>query len=216
MWLVLKLLQALPARRWKGLVADREFIGAEWFRFLRRKGIRRAVRIRKDTILDELRANEWFDDLQPGQFRMIAEKTCVFGEWMRVVATRSPTGDLVIIATDFGVWETWKLYKLRWSVEGTFGSLKSRGFDLERTGVTQAKRLERLFGLVTLAWLSCLRIGVWRHQTSPIRVLAHGLTAMSLVRYGAEWLRNALRWDPDGLAEILTILISPFSAPGAA
>jgi len=62
MWLVLKLLSALPARRWKGLVADRAFIGAEWFRFLRRQGIRRVVRIRKDTILDDLRADEWFDN----------------------------------------------------------------------------------------------------------------------------------------------------------
>ena len=216
MWVVLKLLKALPARRWKGLVADREFIGADWFRFLRRQGIRRAVRIRKDTVLDELRADEWFSDLQPGQFRMIAEKTLVFGEWMRVVATRSPSGDLVIIATDFGVWETWKLYKLRWSVECTFSSLKARGFDLERTGVTQPKRLERLFGLVVLAWISCLQIGVWLQNFKPIKVLAHGRKAMSLVRSGSERLRNALRWDPDGLAELLTVLISPFSAPGAA
>jgi Transposase DDE domain len=59
MWVVLKLLQALPAVRWKGLVADREFIGAEWFRFLRRQGIRRAVRIRKNTVLDELPAGQW-------------------------------------------------------------------------------------------------------------------------------------------------------------
>jgi hypothetical protein len=29
MWLVLHLLRAFPARRWKGLVADREFIGSE-------------------------------------------------------------------------------------------------------------------------------------------------------------------------------------------
>jgi len=103
MWLVLKLLSALPATRWKGLVADRAFIEAEWLRFLRRQGIRRAVRIGKDTILDDLRADEWFDDLRLGQFRMIAEKTCVFGEWMRIVATKSPAGDLVTITTDFGV-----------------------------------------------------------------------------------------------------------------
>jgi len=216
MWVVLKLLQALPARRWKGLVADREFIGVEWFRFLRRQGIRRAVRIRKDTVLEDLWADEWFDDLQPGGFRMIAERTQVFGEPMRVVATRSSSGDLVIIATDFGVWETWMLYKLRWSVECTFDSLKTRGFDLERTGITQPKRLERLFGLVILAWISLLRVGVWLQERKPIKVLAHGRQAMSLVRYGSERLRNALRWDPAGLAELLTVLISPFSAPGAA
>ncbi|WP_084047240.1 IS4 family transposase [Deinococcus hopiensis] len=212
MWVVSKLLEALPARRWKGLVADREFIGAEWFRFLRRKGIRRAVRICKDTVLEELAAETWFQDLQQGQFRMIAEKTQVFGERMRVVATRSPAGDLVIIATDFGVWETWKLYKLRWSIECTFSSQKMRGFDLERTGVTDKGRLERLFGLVTLAWLSCLRVGVWRHETQPIRVLAHGRRAMSLVRYGSELLHNVLRWVPHQLAEILQVLLRPFSS----
>ncbi|UQN08020.1 hypothetical protein [Deinococcus sp. QL22] len=87
---------------------------------------------------------------------MIAEKTEVFGERMWVVATRSPAGDLVIIATDVGVWETGKLYQLRWSIEWTFSSQQMRGFDLERTGVTDIKRVERLFELVTLAWLSCL------------------------------------------------------------
>ena len=214
MWVVSKLLEALPARRWKGLVADREFIGAEWFRFLRRKGIRPAVRIRKDTVLDGLYADEWFQDLQPGQFRMIAEKTQVFGEYMRVVATRSPAGDLVIIATDFAVWETWKLYKLRWTIECTFSSQKMRGFDLERTGVTDKKRLERLFGLVTLAWLTCLRVGVWRHEIKPIPVLAHGRRAMTLVRYGSELLRNVLRWDPHQLNEILEVLIRPFPPLG--
>jgi hypothetical protein len=44
--LVSRLLKALPAGRWKGWVADREFIGGEWFRFLKRKRIKRAIRIR--------------------------------------------------------------------------------------------------------------------------------------------------------------------------
>ena len=161
------------------------------------QGIRQAVRIQKNTVLDELPAGQWFDNLQPGQFSVVSEATCVFGERMRaaerphrrcsgqeVVATRPPNGDLVIIATNFGVWETWNLYRLRWSVECTFGSYKSRGFDLERAGITDPKRLERLSGLVTLAWLNCLQIGVWRHAVKPIRELAHGRKAMRLVRYG--------------------------------
>ena len=76
------------------------------------------------------------------------------------------------------------------TTECTFSSYKSRGFDLERTGITDPRRLERLFGLVTLAWLSCLRIGVWKHEVKPIRMLAHGRKAMSLVRYGSEHLRS--------------------------
>jgi hypothetical protein len=215
MWLVLKLLQVLPAKRWQGLVADREFIGAEWFRFLRRQGIKRAIRIRHSDMIDDMRGSEWFDHVQHGHFHEIDEKVLVFGEWMRVVATRSPTGDLVIIATDFDARKTWKLYKLRWSVECTFSSMKTRGFDLERTGVWATNRLQRLFGLVTLAWMFCLRLGVWLDQTSPIPVLGHGRKAVSLVRHGAQHLLDALRWKPEQFKRFLELLTRPFCPPGA-
>ncbi|MDV6375340.1 IS4 family transposase, partial [Deinococcus sp. ZS9-10] len=59
-----------------------------------------------------------------------------------------------------------------------------------------------------------LRVGVWRHETKPIRVLAHGRKAMSLVRYGSEELRHVLRWIPERVGKILRILISPFPALG--
>ncbi|MBZ9716185.1 IS4 family transposase [Deinococcus multiflagellatus] len=216
MWLVLKLLQVLPAKRWLGLVADREFIGAEWFRFLRRQGIKRAIRIRHSDMLDDMSGKEWFEHVQHGHFHEIGEKVFVFGELMRVVATRSPTGDLVIIATDFSARKTWKLYKQRWSIECTFSSFKKRGFDLERTGMTERSRLERLFGLVTLAWMFCLRLGVWLSQTCPIPVLKHGRRAVSLVRHGAQHLVDALRWKPKQFMVVLEVLIQAFCPPGAA
>ena len=120
------------------------------------------------------------------------------------------------IATDFSVWDTCVLYRARWSVECTFASLKVRGFDLERTGITRPERLERLFGLVILAWVSCLRVGVWLQAQRPIKVKAHGRAAMSLVRYGAERLCNALRWDLPESGELIRRLATPFHAPGAA
>lgn len=80
-------------------------------------------------------------------------------------------------------------------VECTFGSIKSRGFDLERTGMTDPAALERLFGIVILAWLSCLQIGVYRARERPIRQLAHGRLAMSLIQYAAQFLVDAIRWQ---------------------
>ena len=85
-----------------------------------------------------------------------------------------------------------------------------------RTGVTQSRRLERLFGPTVLAWISVLRVGIWLHGVKPIRVLAHGRQAISVIRYGSERLRNALRWDPDDVAVLFAVLITPFSALGAA
>lgn len=104
----------------------------------------------------------------------------------------------------------------RWNVECTFASLKVRGFDLERTGITRPDQLERLFGLVVLAWISCLRVGVWLQAQVPVKVKAHGRTAMSLVRYGAERLCHALRWNLPELPALIRLLSTPFHAPGAA
>jgi Transposase DDE domain len=122
----------------------------------------------------------------------------------------------VIIATDCGIWKTWDLYQRRWSVECTVASLKTRGFDLERTGVTQSARRERLFGLVILAWVSCLRVGVWLDAVQPMVVKRHGRKAVSVVHDGAERLTNALRWRPDELGQLLRLITTPFPAPGAA
>jgi Transposase DDE domain len=204
--LVKRLLKALPASRWKGLVADREFIGGAWFTFLREQGIKRAIRIRKNAVVDGLRIDEWFSDVREGEVRCLFEQAEVYGEWMQVV----------VIATDFRLQETLALYRKCWSIECTFGSLKTRGFDLERTGITQPVRLERLFGVVVLAWVACLRVGVWLAEQRPINIKKHGRKAVSLVRYGAESLTNALRWRLDVLEALLLVLISPFPAPGAA
>lgn len=213
-WLVGHLLKVLPAVRWRGLVADREFIGQEWFRFLRKRGIKRAVRIKKNTVLDGLRAAEWFDDIKQDEYRCLAEKACVFGEVMQVVATRSPAGDLVLIATDFHVWDTIRLYRMRWSIECTFSSLKTRGYDLERTGMSDPRALERLFGFVVLAWLQCLHVGVWKAGWKPIKTLKHGRKALSLPAYGAQYLIDALRWEQNTLLTLFSLLMQPLFCLG--
>jgi len=76
--------------------------------------------------------------------------------------------------------------------------------------------LERLFGLVILAWVTYLRIGVWLAGQRPIKVKGHGQKALSLVRYEAETLINVLRWDSGMLGTLATELIQPFPALGAA
>jgi len=88
--------------------------------------------------------------------------------------------------------------------------LEHPGFDLECTGITQAARLERLFGLVILAWVSCLRIGIWLARQRPIKVKGHGQKALSLVRYGAEILVNVLRWNSGGFSTPIATSIQSF------
>ncbi|MCK5893752.1 MAG: IS4 family transposase, partial [Endozoicomonadaceae bacterium] len=47
-------------------------------------------------------------------------------------------------------------YYKRWSIETLFVCLKSRGFDLESTHMTDLDRMDTLMGLFSLAFTGCL------------------------------------------------------------
>lgn len=118
--LVTRLLKVIPAKRWKVLIADREFVGAAWFQFLRRKKIKRCIRIKETTRMDELLVRDNFRNLQPRQVRGLMEKACVYGSPMQVVATLSPEGERVIVASDLPIWETLSVYRWRWGWAAPF------------------------------------------------------------------------------------------------
>ena len=42
----------VPASKIKAFLADREFIGAEWFRFLRDRDVPFCIRVKKDTTVE--------------------------------------------------------------------------------------------------------------------------------------------------------------------
>lgn len=215
MFLVGMLLRRIPAKRWAVLVADREFIGQEWFNFLRWKGIKRCIRIRENILIDEEQARNYFQDVQPGKVRGLFEKAWISGSWMQVVATRSPTGERILVASDLPIWDTLRVYRLRWTIESTFSAFKTRGLNLEQTHMTAPDRLSRLFGLlcVALAWIT--RIGVEETQHKPIRRMRKkNRPAMSRARYGAQELGRALRWGKTSFQTYLDLLSKPFPALG--
>ena len=86
-------------------------------------------------------------------------------------------------------------YRLRWGIETLFGALKSRGFELESTHVVSCpERLERLLGLLALAFAWAHRTGQWvAEQVQPPRFNARqGRRAKSLFRYGLDYLCSLL------------------------
>lgn len=213
MFLVGQLLKRLPARRWAVLIADREFVGQEWFTFLRDRGIKRCIRIRESTLVDDSPARDHFQNLQPGEVRGVFDGTWVYGSWMQVVATLSPQGERVLVASDLSLWDTLTTYRLRWGIECTFSALKTRGLNLEQTHMTQTDRLSRLFALLSLALAWMVRIGEWRAEQQAIPMKKHGRPAWSRARYGYEALVRALRWQESAFQTFLTLLATPFPSP---
>jgi len=58
--------------------------------------------------------------------------------------------------------------------------LKTRGFDLESTHMTDPKRLEKLMVFLAIAFGWAHIIGEWRHEIKPIKIKKHGRPAQSL------------------------------------
>jgi hypothetical protein len=211
--LIKRLLKVIPAKRWLVLIADREFIGEEWFTFLKQKKIKRCIRIKENTRMDELLVRDQFKNLQPTEVRGVMEKAWIYGSLMQVVATLSPQGERVIVASDLSLWDTLKVYRIRWGIECTFSGMKSRGLGLEETHMTAPDRIGRLFSLLSVAFAWMLRIGDWKATEFPIPLKSHGRKAISIPQYGWELLMTAIRFEKPIFQTYLTLLMTPFPAP---
>jgi hypothetical protein len=84
-------------------------------------------------------------------------------------------------------------YARRWSIETMFAALKSRGFDLEQTRLTDPGRIRRLIGLLALAFVWTRLVGRKRaRREGPPPRKAHGRRERSLFRYGLDRLQSIL------------------------
>jgi len=86
---------------------------------------------------------------------------------------------LYISSNRFSGKEALRLYRLRWNIERLFSHPKKRGFDLEATHMREARKLEKLFALVTLAFLFSF---VWDCQLRATRKTTKTLELKSLFR----------------------------------
>jgi hypothetical protein len=209
------LLGALAGLPIRALVADREFIGVAFLAWLQEHDVPFVIRIRKNARLRRLArragargvlAGEVFSRLAVGARWLLAEPWVVYGHRLHVVAAREGKEPWILV-TNARPEEALRLYGQRWSIETTFGALKRRGFDLETTHLRHSERLERLVGVLALALLWAVKVGLWRHRRQAIRVKKHRRRAVSLFRYGLDYLRQCLLWhDEAALRPALRLL----------
>lgn len=68
-----------------------------------------------------------------------------------------------------------------------FKAMKSAGFNIEDTHLTNIERVEKLLLLVMMAFVWCYNIGEFVNlNIKPIRILKHGRRAKSIFRYGLD------------------------------
>jgi len=182
-----------------GLLGDREFIGDKWLNYLSDKAIPFYIRIKQNLTIGRaegelVTANNIVKKLKNGEYMVLKGKRYLgknyYGAKLSIAALRNDEGELVIIATNDKPDEAFKIYKRRWEIETLFGCLKTRGFNFENTHMVNLDKISKLLGLLAIAFTFAYMVGQWRNDINPIKIKKHGRKAVSLFRYGLDYLRR--------------------------
>ena len=190
------------------LLADREFIGNEWFAYLKFHHIRFHIRIKRNMNISRTNgtlspASNFFRSLPLSTYCTLYGPRLICGQLIWVTGMRMPDGEYVIVVSDAQSNHVMEKYKRRWKIEVLFEALKSRGFNFEDTRLKDEKRLNTLFAVLAIAFCWAYHVGAWRHEVKPIRMKKHQRPANSIFRYGFDWIRHAL-FNPEDKFELLT------------
>ena len=152
------------------LLADREYEGKEWFKFLTDNHINFIIRLPKESYKGQIsaggkaysallkralkgrRVSEWFE-LEGYRYQFVA-----------LCHQDGPqSGDpLVLLVTNLA-WNKHTIaerYRIRWTTECFFKHLKSNGFDLEALGLQSPRKIRLLVAIVVVLYVICVAEGL--------------------------------------------------------
>lgn len=185
------------------LLADREFVGGKWLEFLNEEKIRYHIRIRNNFTIysyqkqKEIKAFWLFSNLKVGEFYHYPKIVELHGQRCYLSGTKTIDRDgkmeFLIIVSFNKPQQAMEYYKQRWQIETLFRGLKSSGFNIEDTHVTDLDRLEKLFSLTMIAFAWCYKIGDYLdNNVKRIVIKKHGRRAISVFKYGLDYLSKFL------------------------
>ena len=158
----------------KALTTDREFIGQEWFDWLKEKKIPFVIRVKSNILIDENHlgirdVKELFSHTNKDEF-------CTFGEIKLfgtdlylggIRATKSEEA-LILVSDHKMDNSTISTYQKRWEIETLFGALKSKGFNFEESKLTEGYKIEKLMAFLSIAFVWSILAGDYRELEKPI------------------------------------------------
>jgi hypothetical protein len=197
------------------LLADREFIGTDWFAYLIRQRLPFFIRLRQNQWATQpgkgpVKLFWLFNDLALNQVRLLHKPVLLGTEWVYLSGVKRVNEarqiEWVIVASYRFDVDSLAHYRARWQIECLFKALKSSGFHLEATHLSDLGRIEKLVALVALTYLWAYKVGDWLHQQKPIRRLAHQRLGQSVFRLGLDQLTRAAEFKPALFDEFILLL----------
>lgn len=180
-----------------GLLADREFIGQEWFGWLIKEQIPFWIRIKDNLLTTDSRGRPCkiktlFRQLPLNHELSLYGKRNILGHNLYVAGMRLAGGDYLIIATPDYPGLAIRIYAHRWEIETLFSCLKGRGFNFEDTHMVTLPKVKKLMALLAIAFCWAHKTGEWYHEIKPIKIKSHSRPAVSVFRYGLDYLVDIL------------------------
>lgn len=216
-----RLRAAFPDMKIAALMGDREFIGDAWMAYLQRENIPFVLRLRENQhVLREgyaaMSIAAIARHLRIGE-RMFVKGGCRLGRHdeilsapVRLVVTRLASGELLALACSGSARHALARYRQRWTIETMFGNLKTKGFALEATHLTNPDKLCTLLALMAFAVALTVKTGVAMARLHAIPIKKHGRRAWSLFALGLHTLRKIfVAASADQIIEFLDQLLSP-------
>lgn len=185
------------------LTADREFVGEKWIKYLNERQIRYYIRIRENFWVmqphngKQVKASWLFSNLPMNACRINHRIVYLNGQLCYLCGSKTKNKDgkpeLQIIISFNHPEDALLVYKDRWQIETAFRALKTSGFNIEQTHLTDMDRIEKLFALVIVAFTWAYLVGDYLHKyIKPIPVKKHGNKAKSIFKYGLTYIATVL------------------------
>ena len=184
------------------LLADREFVGEHWLKYLNHQRIRYHIRIRENFWVviprngHRVKVSWLFNHVKINQYEFLRNIVYVNGQLCYLSASKIKdkhgAPELQVIVSFSKPDESKLLYKERWQIESAFKALKTSGFNMEDTHLTDIDRIRKLLALVLVAFVWAYNTGIYLNSLRPIKMKKHGRLAKSFFKYGLVHLSSVL------------------------
>lgn len=197
-------LKVLGIERIKSLVADREFVGKQWLKYLNDSDIEYHIRIKKDAVIQKymstiMQVKDLFSYNKQYSYVIIPHKKLIYSQEVYVSGNRTRNGDYFILISNKNPGDALHEYRQRWTIENLFGYLKSKGFNFEETHITHPEKIKKLIALITIAFEWSYLVGVWIEESIKIKIKNHGRKEISIFRKGFDHLRSVIMFIDEKL-----------------
>lgn len=173
--LMSRFIRLFGAGRIAALCADREFIGSERFGWLHSQGIRIFIRVRENRYITDskgiaVRGSVLFRDLKSGESRILIDRRKIGDVSVYISGMRLPDGEFLIVAGFDNPEIAPETYAQRWQIETMSACLKTEGFGFEDTHLTDLRRIDKLPGIVCVAFVWAYLVGEQLDEIQPIHI----------------------------------------------